>query len=60
LAKILDKNSNVVSWWVGEGIRRRLEDDDIAKELDRLDIQLAAEVAPVPVEGRKTIENPTS
>jgi len=45
LARVLDKNPNVVSWWVGEGIRRRLEEEDFAKELDRLDIQLAAELA---------------
>jgi len=45
LARVLDKNPNVVSWWVGEGVRRRLEDEDFAKELDRLDIQLAAELA---------------
>jgi len=45
LARVLDKNPNVVSWWVGKGIRRRLEDEGFAKELDHLDIQLAAELA---------------
>ena len=60
LARVLDKNPNVVSWWVGEGIRRRLEDEGFAKELDRLDIQLVAELAQKPNEERKTIENPTS
>ena len=52
LARVLDKNPNVVSWWVGEGIRRRLEDEDYAKKLDRLDIQLAAELAEEPKQVR--------
>ena len=41
LAAVLKKNSDVVSWWVGEGIRRRLEDEEFAGELDRLDRELS-------------------
>ncbi len=41
LAEALNKNPDVVSWWVGEGIRRRLNDRDFAAELDRLDAQLS-------------------
>ena len=42
LASVLNKNTDVVSWWVGEGIRRRLEDEQFATELDRLDRNLSA------------------
>ena len=42
LASVLNKNTDVVSWWVGEGIRRRLEDEQFATELDRLDKNLSA------------------
>jgi len=45
LAKVLNKNPDVVSWWVGEGIRLRLEDEDFAKEYDRLDRRLASALA---------------
>ena len=41
LAEVLNKNPDVVSWWVGEGIRRRLEDRGFAAELDALDAQLS-------------------
>lgn len=55
LAKVLNKNPDVVSWWVGEGVRRRLEDADFAKEIDRFD-RLLAEAA-----GREDNgESPTS
>ena len=37
-----DKNPDVVSWWVGEGIRQRLDDGGFAAELDGLDAQLSA------------------
>jgi len=42
LAEVLNKNPDVVSWWVGEGIRRRLNDSDFATELDRLDARLSS------------------
>jgi len=42
LAEVLNKNPDVVSWWVGEGIRLRLNDSDFAAELDRLDAQLSS------------------
>jgi REP element-mobilizing transposase RayT len=41
LAAVLNKNPDVVSWWVGEGVRRRLEDQEFAAELDRLDRELS-------------------
>jgi len=41
LASVLKKNPDVVSWWVGEGIRRRLEDDEFAERIDRLDEALS-------------------
>ena len=42
LAAVLKKNQDVVSWWVGEGVRRRLEDEAFAAEIDRLDKELSA------------------
>ena len=42
LAAVLKKNQDVVSWWVGEGVRRRLEDETFAAEIDRLDKELSA------------------
>jgi len=42
LAAVLKKNQDVVSWWVGEGVRRRLEDEEFAAEIDRLDKKLSA------------------
>ena len=42
LAAVLKKNQDVVSWWVGEGVRRRLEDKAFAAEIDRLDKELSA------------------
>jgi len=41
LAAVLNKNPDVVSWWVGEGVRRRLEDPEFAQKLEELDEQLA-------------------
>ena len=42
LARVLNKNSDVVSWWVGEGTRRRQEDEEFAARLDTLDSGLSA------------------
>jgi len=42
LAEVLNKNPDVVRWWFGEGIRRRLDDRGFAAELDGLDVQLSA------------------
>ena len=42
LAEVLNKNPDVVSWWVGEGIRRRLDDRGFAAELNGLDARLSA------------------
>ena len=38
---VLNKNPDVVSWWVGEGIRRRQEDEEFAT-IDMLDSELPA------------------
>ncbi len=45
LAGVLNKNPDVVSWWVGEGMRRRLGDGDFANDIDRLEEKLAAALA---------------
>ena len=42
LAMVLNKNPDVVSWWVGEGIRRRQEDEEFAATIDLLDSELSA------------------
>jgi len=41
LAAVLGKNPDVVSWWVGQGVRRRLEDPDFAERLDDFDREMA-------------------
>ena len=45
LARVLGKNSDMVSAWVGEGVRRRLTDADFARKLDDLDRALAESTA---------------
>jgi REP element-mobilizing transposase RayT len=45
LARILQKNPDVVSWWAGEGAKARVNDLAYAEELDRLDEALAAKAA---------------
>jgi hypothetical protein len=42
LARVLNKNPDVVSWWIGEGIRRRQEDEEFATKLDKVDKELSA------------------
>ena len=42
LAAVLNKNPDVVSFWAGEGARRRQEDPDYAAKLDELDGRLSA------------------
>jgi len=37
----LKKKPDVVSWWVGEGTRRRMEDADFASRLDQLDKKMS-------------------
>ena len=44
LAEVLGRNPEVVSYWVGEGVRRRLADPDFAGRLDDLDRALAEAV----------------
>jgi len=39
---VLKKNTGVVSWWVGEGIRGRLEDEEFPTKIDELDTELSA------------------
>ena len=48
LAEVLNKNPDVVSWWVGEGTRRRLEDDGFAAEFDGPDEALSAALTRLP------------
>jgi len=45
LARVLVKNSDMVSAWVGEGVRRRVTDADFARRLDDLDRALAESAA---------------
>jgi hypothetical protein len=45
LAEVLNKNPDVVSWWVGEGVRRRLDDPSFADWLDELDERMVQETA---------------
>ncbi len=45
LAKVLQKNPDMVSWWAGEGAKSRISDPEYAAELDRLDERLASRVA---------------
>jgi REP element-mobilizing transposase RayT len=42
LAAVLNKNPDVVSFWAGEGARRRQEDPNYAAKLDELDERLSA------------------
>jgi REP element-mobilizing transposase RayT len=45
LARSLRKNPDMVSWWAGQGAKKRVEDSEYAAELDRLDRVLAAKAA---------------
>lgn len=45
LGRVLGKNSDMVSAWVGEGVRRRIEDAGFARRLDDLDRALAESAA---------------
>ncbi|MCP4898317.1 MAG: hypothetical protein GY906_15190 [bacterium] len=36
---VLNKNPGVVSWWVGEGVRRQ-EDEEFAARLEMLDNEM--------------------
>jgi len=42
LAELLGKNPEVVSHWVGQGVRRRMKDADFNRALDELDHELVA------------------
>ena len=52
LAEVLCKNPDVVSWWAGEGAKRRIADPEYAAELDRLDRAVAAKAAELAAAGR--------
>jgi hypothetical protein len=41
LARVLQKNPDVLSWWAGEGAALRIEDSDFAAALDRMDEALS-------------------
>ncbi len=45
LARVLQKNPDMVSWWAGEGAKSRINDPEYAAELDRLDENLATRAA---------------
>jgi putative transposase len=45
LARVLQKNPDMVSWWAGQGAKSRINDPEYAAELDRLDKGLAAKAA---------------
>jgi len=45
IAAFLGKNPDVVSYWVGQGVRRRIEDPDFALRLDALDREMANSAA---------------
>jgi hypothetical protein len=45
LARVLQKNPDVVSWWAGEGAQRRIDDPQFAAELDRVDKDVARKAA---------------
>ena len=40
LAGVLGKNPDVVSYWVGKGVRRRNDDPAFAKRIDEIDERL--------------------
>lgn len=52
LARVLQKNPDMVSWWAGEGAKRRINDPKFAAELDRLDETLASRAAAMTTEER--------
>jgi hypothetical protein len=52
LAEVLRKNPDVVSWWAGEGAKRRIGDPEYAAELDRLDRAVASKAAELAAAGR--------
>jgi REP element-mobilizing transposase RayT len=41
IARVLGKNPDLVSWWVSEGARRRLNDSHFAERLDQIDEALS-------------------
>jgi REP element-mobilizing transposase RayT len=52
LARVLQKNPDVVSWWAGEGAKSRAIDPAYAAELDRLDKGVATTAAEMAASGR--------
>jgi REP element-mobilizing transposase RayT len=45
LARVLQKNPDVISWWAGEGAQKRIDDPQFAAELDRVDKEVARKAA---------------
>jgi REP element-mobilizing transposase RayT len=45
LARVLQKNPDMVSWWAGQGAKNRINDPNYAAALDRLDEGLSARAA---------------
>lgn len=52
LARVMQKNPDMVSWWAGEGAKRRISDPEYAANLNRLDKALASRVAAMTTEER--------
>jgi hypothetical protein len=52
LARVMQKNPDMVSWWAGEGAKSRISDPEYAAKLDRLDKALASRVAAMTTEER--------
>jgi len=52
LARVLQKNPDVVSWWAGEGAKSRVSDPAYAAELDRLDQGVATTAEEMAASGR--------
>ena len=51
LARVLGRSPDVVSWWVGEGVRQRLGDPDFARRLDDIDEALSKATTAGPTPG---------
>jgi hypothetical protein len=53
LAKVLEKNPDVISWWAGEGATRRIEDGEFAAILDSVDKELSERAAAMLTESER-------
>jgi len=58
LARLLGKSPDVVSYWVGQGVGRRLEDPEFARKLDEIDRAMAESTASAASEDAHQAPNP--